>query len=161
MQDRAFGSLVKLLSLLVIPVFVCCAAPASGLDEFTIKRQPVFEFEGKPQVARRADKVTITFASKGFSGATVATEDPDGRIRRRLACGVLGKNAPPPFQETSLRQTIVWDGKDDQGTYIDDKNHITVRASLGLKLAESDEDETVREAAAEALKEIQGETEGE
>jgi len=52
---------------------------------------------------------------------------------RHLACGVLGKNAPPPFRKGSLKQSIVWDGKDDLGKYIDDRSPLTVRVSLGLR----------------------------
>ena len=52
---------------------------------------------------------------------------------RHLASGVLGANAPAPFQKNSLEQTLVWDGKNDKGDYIDDKESLTIRVSLGLK----------------------------
>ncbi|KKL15514.1 hypothetical protein LCGC14_2504840, partial [marine sediment metagenome] len=45
----------------------------------------------------------------------------------------LGRNAPEPFQKDSKQQTVVWDGKNDQGRYVHDKKRITVRVSLGLK----------------------------
>jgi len=114
-------------------------AAASDLNELKVKRQAIFEFAQKPTVTRRGDKATISFASKAFCDATVAVEHAEGggrgrpRIVRHLACGVLGANAPPPFRKDSLEQTLVWDGKDDQGTYIDDKDACTVRVSLGLK----------------------------
>ncbi|GAF74070.1 unnamed protein product, partial [marine sediment metagenome] len=60
-------------------------------------------------------------------------ENADGSIVRHLASGVLGPNAPKPFQKNSKKQTIVWDGKDDRGRYVDDKDNLTVRVSLGLK----------------------------
>jgi DNA-binding beta-propeller fold protein YncE len=110
-----------------------CAAIASDLDEFKVKRQAVYEFTQAPKVTRNGDRIAIAFTSKGYCDATVAIEDADGKIIRHLASGVLGKNAPPPFQKESLKQTLVWDGKNDQGTYIDDKDAITVRVSLGLK----------------------------
>jgi hypothetical protein len=78
-------------------------------------------------------KITISFASKGFCDATIAIENPDGVIIRHLISGVLGPNAPEPFQKNSLSQSIVWDGKDDAGVYIDDKDALTVRVSLGLR----------------------------
>ncbi len=109
------------------------SASASDLDEFKVKREPVFEFTEKPKVTRDGDKVTISFASKGYCDATVAIENADSRIVRHLASGVLGVNAPSPFQKNALEQTIVWDGKDDQGKYVDDKDALTVRVSLGLK----------------------------
>ena len=108
------------------------ATSASDLDEFKVKRQPVFEFTQKPKVTRGGDRVTIAFASKAFCDATVAIQRADGRIVRHLASGVLGKNAPPPFQTDSLKQVVVWDGKNDQGQYLDDKDALTVRVSLGL-----------------------------
>ncbi|MCX7806824.1 MAG: hypothetical protein N3A38_16805, partial [Planctomycetota bacterium] len=46
---------------------------------------------------------------------------------------MLGDRAPEPFQRGSKKQAIVWDGKDDQGRYIDDKDKLVVRVSLGLK----------------------------
>jgi len=122
-----------LVCFLGIVLGASAACGASDVAEFKIKRQPVFEFAEAPSVTRRGDAVTVTFASKGFCDATVAVEDADGRIVRHLASGVLGKNAPPPFRKGSLRQSIVWDGKNDQGTYIDDKDVLTIRVSLGLR----------------------------
>ena len=117
---------------------VASAAQAGDLDEFRVKRQQVFEFAQKPVVTRQGDQVTIRFTAKGYCDATVAIEDNSGaaagpRIVRHLASGVLGKNAPAPFRKGSLEQTLVWDGKDDQGAYIDDLDNIFVRVSLGLR----------------------------
>jgi len=108
-------------------------AAASDLDEFRVQRRGPFVFAEKPTVVRQGDAVTVTFTSRGFCDATVAIQDTAGRIVRHLASGVLGVNAPAPFQKNSLTQTIVWDGKDDQGRYVDDKDALTVRVSLGLK----------------------------
>ena len=108
-------------------------AVAADRDEFKIKRQEVFEFAEKPAVSRNGDQVTIRFAAKGLCDATVAIEDAAGRIIRHLASGVLGEKAPVPFQKGSLTQAVVWDGKDDLGRYVDDKDALTVRVSLGLK----------------------------
>ena len=110
-------------------------------NAFRVKREPVFEFAKEPAVMRQGDEVVITFESKGFCDATVAIEDiscPELggaalKIVRHLASGVLGKNAPPPFQKNSKTQRVVWDGKDDAGRYVRDKDTCTVRVSLGLK----------------------------
>jgi len=110
-----------------------CLCGERDVNEFQIKRQEVFEFAEKPAVTRDGDQVTITFVSKGFCDATVAIEDAAGTIIRHLASGVLGPKAPEPFQKDSLKQTVLWDGKDDQGRYVDDKNSATVRVSLGLR----------------------------
>ena len=106
---------------------------AADLDEFKIKREEVFEFVEKPRVSRAGDRVEITFEAKGRCDVTVAIEDGAGKIVRHLASGVLGPRAPEPFQKNSLKQNVVWDGKDDQGKYIDAKDALSVRVSLGLK----------------------------
>jgi hypothetical protein len=108
-------------------------AKLDPLDEFQVKREELFEFAQKPSVSRQGDKTTISFAIQGWCDATVAIEDPQGRIIRHLASGVLGQYAPEPLVWNSKRQTLVWDGKNDQGVYIDDKDSLTVRVSLGLK----------------------------
>ena len=134
-------------------VFILAAAAlcsaADGLDEFRIKREGPFEFERTPVVTRAGDRVTITFEAKAFCDVTVAIEEvpaekgtgtsaslrsrsPFPRIVRHLASGVLGPKAPAPFERNSKAQTLVWDGKDDFGNYIDDKSALSVRVSLGL-----------------------------
>ncbi|MCK6472383.1 MAG: hypothetical protein L6R28_11620 [Planctomycetes bacterium] len=113
--------------------FFSRGASASDADEFKVKREEVFAFEQAPSIRRDGDRVEIRFESKGYCDVTVAIETADGKIIRHLASGVLGHNAPAPFQKDSKAQTIVWDGKDDLGFYIDDKDAHTVRVSLGLK----------------------------
>ncbi|MEX1095926.1 MAG: SMP-30/gluconolactonase/LRE family protein [Planctomycetales bacterium] len=117
---------------LLVP-FAPAALRAADFDEFAVKRQEVFEFAERPRVEMDGDRVTVRFASKGNCDVTVVVEDGAGRIVRHLASGVLGPNAPEPLQANSLAQTLVWDGKDDQGRYVDDKAACTVRVSLGLK----------------------------
>lgn len=96
-------------------------------------REECFQFVERPAVSRDGDKVTIAFSCRHPCDATVAIEDASGRIVRHLASGVLGPKAPGPFQRNSLQQTLIWDGKDDQGRYVDDKDSMTIRVSLGLK----------------------------
>ncbi len=103
------------------------------LSEFEVQREDTFEFAEKPTVTRDGDNWTIRFKTTAFCDVTVAVEDSTGRILRHLGSGVLGKNAPPPFRQNSLEQTLVWDGKNEQGEYIDDIGDMTVRVSLGLK----------------------------
>lgn len=121
-------------ALTVLLAGVCAAhAAASDADEFRIKREQVFEFARPPEVTRNGDSFTIAFESKGLCDATVVIEDARGEIVRHLASGVLGDNAPPPFVKNSRAQSIVWDGKDDAGRYIDNPGECRVRVSLGLK----------------------------
>ncbi|MCG3180228.1 MAG: hypothetical protein BIFFINMI_02586 [Phycisphaerae bacterium] len=101
-------------------------------EEFRIKREAVYEFAARPTLKRDGDRVTIAFASKGLCDVTVAIEDADGRIVRHLASGVLGPNAPAPFAQNSHEQSLVWDGKDDQGIYVINQGRHVIRVSLGL-----------------------------
>ncbi len=117
---------------------VLWAAAVSGgheppLAEWRVKREAVFEFARRPRVARRGDRFIIEFEAKGLCDATVAVEDAKGGIVRHLASGVLGPSAPPPLRAGSRKQTLVWDGKDDRGRYVDDPSRLAVRVSLGLR----------------------------
>jgi hypothetical protein len=129
-----------------LPVIFVAALSASVLAragetpaEFRVEPKGPFEFAEKPKITRAGDKVTISFAAKAACDVTVAIEAPPARsggaprIIRHLASGVLGENAPPPLAKGTLKQSIVWDGKDDAGRYFDDKDSLTVRVSLGLK----------------------------
>jgi hypothetical protein len=95
------------------------------------EREEVFEFTQKPTVTKQGDKVIIAFASKGKCDATVAIVGPDGKIVRHLASGVLGKNAPWPFKQDSLSQSLEWDGRDDVGKPA--PAGCKVKVALGLK----------------------------
>lgn len=103
------------------------------LQEFQIKRKEIFEFSKEPTLIKKGDKIIIEFEVKDFCDVTIAIQNQDGDILRHLVSGVLGNNAPEPFQSNSLSQSIVWDSKDDRGKYIDDLKNISVRVSLGLK----------------------------
>ena len=61
---------------------VALSSPAAQVDEFKIKREAVFEFAAKPQVTRQGDAITVRFESKGYCDATVAIENPAGKIVR-------------------------------------------------------------------------------
>jgi len=101
--------------------------PATGRQS----REKVFEFTQKPAVKKEGGKYVITFASKGRCDATVAIVDKNGKIVRHLASGILGKNAPWPFKQNSLSQSIEWDGLDDDGKPT--PRPCKVKVSLGLK----------------------------
>ncbi|MGQ9855021.1 MAG: hypothetical protein ACUVTG_16660, partial [Candidatus Oleimicrobiaceae bacterium] len=79
------------------------------------------------------DEWVITFAAKDYCDVTVAIEDAQGNIVRHLACGLLGDNAPPPLEKNSLKQTLMWDGKNDRDEYLDNQESLLVRVSLGLR----------------------------
>lgn len=106
---------------------------AEDRDEFRIKRETVFEFAEEPSLTQSDNQIQIRFHVKAYCDASVVIEEGEGRIVRHLASGVLGDDAPLPFQKNSHRQEILWDGKNDQGQYVSDVSTHTVRISLGLK----------------------------
>jgi hypothetical protein len=134
-------SAVLLVVLAWIAPPVClAAADGSPAEDLKIDRERVFEFAKEPTLVADGDEVTISFETKSFCDVSVAVElssfrDTSGqrRIVRHLAYGVLGPNAPEPFAKNSKKQTLVWDGKDDTGKYVDNKDDLVVRVSLGLK----------------------------
>ncbi|MBA4388755.1 MAG: hypothetical protein C0404_12290 [Verrucomicrobia bacterium] len=125
----------------VVLLVVCCAAGLAMGEDFPkpyvppcVERENVFEFAEKPAVkALGNDRYEITFAVKGNCDVTVAVIDSDGRVIRHLASGVLGGNAPTPFQKNSLKQAISWNGKDDLEEYCKTPEKLRVRVMLGLK----------------------------
>ena len=124
------------LTVASLAIAFACAS-AAGAAEFLNpckgrqQRADKFEFAAKPQVKKQGANYVVTFASKAACDATVAIVDGKGKIVRHLASGVLGKNAPWPFSQDSLSQSIEWDGKDDQGQPA--PSGCKVRVSLGLK----------------------------
>lgn len=98
------------------------------------KRESVFEFTQKPTFKKLGtDRYEIRFASKGYCDVSVAILNSDGRIIRHLVSGVLGANAPEPLQKNSLKQLLVWDGKNNLGRYVEDPDACKLRVCLGLK----------------------------
>lgn len=125
--------MLRLIISLTLVFCGACFAIAADADEFAARRQTVFEFAEKPAVSRQDDRVEIRFTARSFCDATVAIEEGSGRIIRHLASGLLGDNAPAPLQKKSLKQTLAWDGKDDQGRYVEEPAKLHVRVSLGLE----------------------------
>jgi len=120
-------------TLTTILILVAAAASTIAADRPSNEPGRIHEFTTKPSLTVKGDDVAIAFAVKEFCDVTVAVESGPGKIIRHLGSGVLGTNAPAPFQKDSLRQTVMWDSKDDQGRYVDNKADLAVRVSLGLK----------------------------
>jgi hypothetical protein len=105
---------------------------ADDFDALKVTRKNNCTFTQKPTLKNLNENTKeIDFSISDYCDVSVAIESTDGNILRHLASGLLGENAPEPFQKKSLQQKIVWDGKDDQGVYIN--NNCLVRVSLGLK----------------------------
>ena len=102
-------------------------------DEFKIKRKNNFEFVSKPVITKSKKGCVINFETKDFCDVTIVIEDSTNKIIRHLASGILGNNPPAPFVKNVKKQSVLWDGKDDQGKYRDDFGNLKIRVSLGLK----------------------------
>ncbi len=130
----------RIAPTLVLFALLAVSAPAPAADyprpydRHCTERENVFEFTKKPSVRLLAkDRYEITFAVKGYCDVTVDLADEKGVVVRHLASGVLGKNAPAPFQKDSLEQKIYWDGKDDLAVYVKEPEKLKLRVRLGLK----------------------------
>jgi sugar lactone lactonase YvrE len=108
-------------------------ATAGEMDVFRLRREETYAFAQKPTLLREGDRVSIAFETTTFCDVAVAVEQADGRTVRHVVAGVLGPNAPAPLQKNAKKQVVVWDGKNDAGEYVDDKDACLIRVSLGLK----------------------------
>ncbi|MFC1672325.1 hypothetical protein ACFL01_04240, partial [Planctomycetota bacterium] len=98
------------------------------------ERENTFEFTQKPKVKLVAkDKYEITFTVRAMCDVAVGIVDEKDTVVRHLGSGVLGTNAPVPFQKASLKQTVFWNGKDDLGAYVKEPGKLRVKVMLGLK----------------------------
>ena len=105
---------------------------ADDFDALKVTRKNNCTFTQKPTIKNlNENNKEIEFAISDYCDVSVAIESADGNILRHLASGLLGDNAPEPFQKKSLQQKITWDGKDDQGVYVNSNS--VLRVSLGLK----------------------------
>lgn len=123
---------IRLISILAIFQIVFQFSLLYGQEELLVKRENVFEFSKEPVLSKKENQYLIEFEVKSFCDVTVSIEDETGNILRHIGSGVLGKKAPTMFQPNSLKQVIIWDGKNDQGEYLTDYTSAIVRVSLGL-----------------------------
>ena len=88
-------------------------------------------FAQAPRVEKEGDGYVITFAVRSECDVTVwVAAAKTEQIVRHLAVGRLGPNAPEPFQKGTLKQRLVWDGRDDRGRPV--PAGCTVGVGLGL-----------------------------
>jgi len=99
-------------------------------EEDSYPRKPAKLIDG-PTVTADKDRVTIGFRLDSPDDVSVRIMDSVGETIRHLAHGVLGPNAPEPFQKQSLIQRIVWDGRDDDGNLVP-SDSCRVRVEVGL-----------------------------
>jgi len=87
-------------------------------------------FASAPALSPAGGRKEISFSVKEPCAAAVWVEDADGKIVRRIAAGMLGPKAPPPFQK-GLVQRIAWDGRDARGKPV--PAGCRVKVGLGLE----------------------------
>jgi hypothetical protein len=96
--------MMKKLILLVCSAFCCHrAVTAEGAASFT----------AGPSVKRAKDGVRIEFTVSKPTDVAVEILNARGETVRHLVAGVLGSNAPEPLAKNSLKQSILWDRRDD------------------------------------------------
>jgi DNA-binding beta-propeller fold protein YncE len=93
---------------------------------------PAPSFTKKPTAARDGDKVKIEFAVDRATDVAVYVEKASGEVVRHLVAGVLGPKAPEPLKAGALDQSVLWDGKDDDGKPAAG-GPFKIRVGLGLK----------------------------
>lgn len=91
-------------------------------------------FATKPTARTEKEGVRIEFALKQPTDVAVLIENDKGKVVRHLVAGVVGEKAPPPLKSGTLAQSILWDGKDDQGKATPAGSY-TVRVGLGLEVS--------------------------
>jgi hypothetical protein len=86
-----------------------------------------------PAATKDGDKVKISFTVSAPTDVEVAVVNPEGKVMRHLAAGVLGGEKPPPEPLTpGLVQELGWDGKDDLGKAVPPEG-CRVRVRSGMK----------------------------
>lgn len=87
-----------------------------------------------PTVQRDGGAATIRFAVSVATDVEVAILDEKGKVVRHLAAGRLGPNAPAPLLKDSLKQELVWDGKNDRGETVAGASKVRVRVGVKSRL---------------------------
>ncbi|MFP4055700.1 MAG: hypothetical protein ACLF0G_02390 [Candidatus Brocadiia bacterium] len=88
-------------------------------------------FAAAPRVSREGGRTVVRFAAEAPTDVAVWVADAKGAVVRHLAAGILGEKAPPPLRPGTLEQTLVWDGRDDDGEALPEGTY-TVHVALGL-----------------------------
>ncbi len=92
-------------------------------------------FVSTPKAEKAGDGAKISFEVAAPTDVEVAVLDAKDAVVRHLAAGLLGPGAPDPLKKDSLRQELVWDGRDDAGRLPPSTLHpppFRVRVRLGL-----------------------------
>ncbi|MFH1761160.1 MAG: FlgD immunoglobulin-like domain containing protein [bacterium] len=80
-----------------------------------------------------SDSVQINFTLKEYDDVAVEVLDEAGKVIRHLGAGVLGPNAPLPFQPDTRAQKIFWDWKDNSGSILGKNGNFRIMVNVDLK----------------------------
>ncbi len=119
----------KLFVLAAVAVLGC---QATGKARERRTRRARARFAAVPAAVAEGEGVKITFAAAAPTDCAVWILDEKGEKVRHLAAGMLGGDAPPPLAAKSLKQSLVWDGRDDRGRPVA-KGKYTVKVGLGTQ----------------------------
>ncbi|MHC4916357.1 MAG: NHL repeat-containing protein [Planctomycetota bacterium] len=114
----------------------CSIAGESGpADPAAAKAAPP-KFVAGPTAKKDGDGVKISFELDRETDVAVFVVDAKGHSVRHLAAGLLGAKAPAPLAKDSLKQELVWDGKDDAGKKAEGGPfRVRVAAGIGVEFA--------------------------
>lgn len=96
--------------------------PKDGLD-----------FKTKPTAKADGDNVRIEFEVNKATDVAVEVLNEKGVAVRHVAAGLLGPFAPEPLTKDSLKQSLVWNRKDDDGKPVAGPCKVRVGLGLGVK----------------------------
>ncbi len=118
MKTRMTRTLVLLGVMCVMVTYACAGEPT---------------FATKPSAKVESKGIRVNFAVAAPCDVEVAVLDSKGQEVRHLAAGVVGsKKAATPLVPEKLRQSLLWDRKDDRGNPVAGTS-FKVRVRLGLK----------------------------
>lgn len=124
---------MRFFNFLIFASLILIIQPLLLLCQENTKNQKV-SFAASPTIKAIAkDNYEIEFEIKDFGDVTIYVKNKNGDTIRHLASGMLGANAPLPFQKNSKKQVVVWNGKDDQGKLMDDLDGLQIDVCLGVK----------------------------
>src|SRR5687768_2422958 len=105
-----------LLLPLAAVVGMSLAAGSGPLSQTSRSAEPPdVRFTKGPTAVKAGDRVRIEFAVNRETDVAVFIDNDAGAVVRHLVAGVLGKNPPLPLRANPLEQSLVWDGRDDDG----------------------------------------------
>ncbi|MFH0920693.1 MAG: FlgD immunoglobulin-like domain containing protein [Fibrobacterota bacterium] len=108
------------------PLIFCCLLAFSFADIFAAA-----VFTGGPTAISDNGNIRIDFSVSEATDVAVWVEDDQGKITSHLAAGNLASSTVPAPLQAGLVQSILWDGKDDNGNTMSLAGK-TVKVGLGI-----------------------------